>query len=114
MSKADMVRAYAETLLEQVLGTDKVLSDADGDYPVRRQSALYYVRIDPGRSDDPVVQVFAKALSEIAASPELYERVNEINTQLRFARIFWVREQVLIESEMPGMALLVGGTQRRV
>jgi hypothetical protein len=58
-----MVRAYAESLLEQVLKTDRVRPDKDGDYPVRYQSALYYVRIVPGQSDDPVVQVFAIALA---------------------------------------------------
>jgi hypothetical protein len=40
MSKTDMVRAYTETLLEQVIGADKAKADNDGDYPVRYQSAL--------------------------------------------------------------------------
>ena len=39
------------------------------------------------------------------------ERLNEINTKLRFARIFWVKNQVLIESEMPGMALSFEGIE---
>jgi hypothetical protein len=109
MSRADMVRAYAESLLEQVLKTDRIRPDKDGDYPVRYQSALYYVRVDPGQNDDPVVQVFAKVLADITPSSELFEHLNEINTQLRFARIFWVRDQVLVESEMPGMALSLEG-----
>jgi hypothetical protein len=104
MSKTEMVRAYAESLLEQVVGTDKVKPDNDGDYPVRYQSALYYVRIDPGRRDDPVVQVFAAAVDKVEPGPPLYEALNDINTQLRFARAFWVRGQVLIEAEMPGMS----------
>ena len=68
MSRADMVRAYAESLLEQVLNIDRVRPDKDGDYPVRYQSALYYVRIVSGQSDDPVVQVFAKALADVTSA----------------------------------------------
>ena len=109
MSRADMVHAYAESLLEQVLKTDRVRPDKDGDYPVVYKSAQYYVRIDAGQNDDPVVQVFAKVLADVTPRAELFEQLNEINTQLRFARIFWVRDQVLVESEMPGMALSLEG-----
>ena len=109
MSKTDMVRAYAESLMKQLLGTDQIIRDADGDYPVRYNSAIYYVRIDSGSNDDPVVQVFAVALAEITPTPELFEQLNVINSQLRFARIFWVRDQVLIESEMIGVDLSLAG-----
>ena len=109
MSKTDMVRAYTESLLERVIGADKVMADNDGDYPVRFQSALYYVRIDPGPRDDPVVQVFAVAVDKIEPGPALYEALNDINARLRFARTFWVRGQVLIEAEMPGLSLSLEG-----
>ena len=69
MSRADMVHAYAESLLEQVLKSDRVRPDKDGDYPVRYQSALYYVRIVPGQSDDPVVQVFCHSVGRHHAEP---------------------------------------------
>ncbi len=100
-----MVRAYTEALLKEVLGTNKVIADLDGDYPVRYKSALYYVRIDAGRDDEPVVQVFAVVLADVPASPGLFERLNEINASLRFARTFWVRDQVLIETELMGLEL---------
>jgi hypothetical protein len=109
MSKVDMVRAYTESLLMQVLGADKVFRDDDGDYPVRYESALYYVRIDAGSNDDPVVQVFAIALADVTPTADLFERLNLINSQLRFARIFYVRNQVLIESEMIGEELSLAG-----
>jgi hypothetical protein len=105
MSKTDMVRAYTESLLEQVLAVEKVRADKDGDYPVRYRSAQYYVRIDGRRADAPVVQVFAIAVAGVAATADLYEAVNDINAQLHFARIFWVREQVLIEADLPGEGL---------
>jgi hypothetical protein len=111
MSKSDMVRAYTESLLKQILGTDKIVRDDDGDYPVRHKSALYYVRVDPGSKDIPIVQVFAVALADVSPSAELYEEINQINSKLRFARAFWVRDQVLIESEMIGEELSLAGLE---
>ena len=109
MSKTDMVRAYAESLLKQILNVDVVSRDQDGDYPVRYKSALYYVRVDAGSDDLPVVQVFAIALAQIARSQELFEELNTINSRLRLARIFWVADQVLIESEIVGEELSLAG-----
>jgi hypothetical protein len=109
MTKTDMVRAYAESLIEQVTGADKAKADNDGDYPVRYRSALYYVRIDPGPRDDPVVQVFAVAVDKIESGPPLYEALNDINARLRFARTFWVKGAVLIEADMPGLSLSLDG-----
>ncbi len=109
MSRTDMVRAYTESLLEQFLEVEKLHRDPDGDYPVRFRSAKYYVRVDGGSVDNPVVQVFAIVLAEIDPSAELLEVLNLINTQLRFARAFWVNGQVLIESEMPGDGLSLAG-----
>jgi hypothetical protein len=112
MSKTDMVRAYAETLLKEVLGVETLKQDPDGDYPVRYESALYYVRIHPGTGDDPVVQVFAVALADVEPSPDLFARVNAINADLRFARAFWVKNQVLFESEMVGLELSLAGFEK--
>jgi hypothetical protein len=109
MSKADMVRAYVESLLEQLVETGRVFPDNDGDYPLKFGSAQYFVLIDPGPHDDPVVRVFATALANVEPSPELYEQLNEINRQLKFTRTFWVREQVLIETEMHWEALSSAG-----
>jgi len=98
--RTEMVRAYVESLLEQLTASEKVTPDHDGDYPVRFRDALYYVRLIG--DVDPVVQVFATAVSEIEQSPGLLEKLNEINSQIRFARVFWVSGQVLVESDLIG------------
>ena len=98
--RADMVRAYVESLLERLIGAQQVSPDDDGDYPVRYRNALYYVRLVG--DVDPVVQVFSVAVSGVDPTPDLFEELNSINSSIRFARIFWVRDQVLIESEMVG------------
>ena len=105
--RTEMVRAYVESLLERLTGRDKALADADGDYRVRYGDALYFVRLIGDL--DPVVQVFATAVSEIPSSPELLTSLNEINSRIRFARVFWVRDQVLIESDLVGQSIDVVG-----
>lgn len=72
----------------------------DGDYPVRYKDALYYVRVVG--DGDPVVQVFSIAVEGIPGTPELYEELNTINSNIKFARVFWVRDQVLVERELVG------------
>lgn len=98
--RADMVRAYVETLLERLIGATQIKPDADGDYPVRYKDALYYVRLVG--DVDPVVQVFSVAVSGLPATAALLKELNAINTTIKFARIFWVRDQVLVESDLVG------------
>lgn len=76
-------------LLAGMTGGGLVKPDADGDYPVRYRSALYYVRLVGDSHVD--VQVFAVAVDGVDPSPELLAAVNEINTQVRFVRIFHVQ-----------------------
>lgn len=96
-----MVRAYVEQLLEQLTGIEKVTPDKDGDYPVRVNDSLLYVRL-VGDSAAPVISVSATAVSGISGSPELLAKLNEINSGVRFARVFWAREQVIVASDLIG------------
>jgi hypothetical protein len=101
--RIDAAQAYVESLLERLTDTDKVLADGDGDYPVGFRGSRYYVRVID--SDNAVVQVFAIALTNIESSPELLSTLNELNADLRFARAFHVRGQVLIETDILADAL---------
>ena len=97
---AEMVTAYIETLIERLTGVKKAEPDADGDYPIRYRSALYYVRVVGSRM--PVVQVFSVAVDGTQFTDALARDLNAINAQLHFCRIFWVLDQVLVESEHLG------------
>ena len=97
---AEMVTAYVETLIERLTCVKKAEPDADGDYPIRYRSALYYVRVTGSRI--PVVQVFSVAIDGTQFTDALARGLNAINAQLHFCRIFWVLDQVLVESEHLG------------
>lgn len=98
--RRDVITAYVEKLLGAQTGSDRVVADGDGDYPVRFGSAVYYVRLvgEP----DPDVQVFALAVNDVSASAELLAELNEINSRLRFARIFHVQKEVLVQTDLVG------------
>ena len=100
---ADMVTSHVETLIERLTGAVKATPDADGDYPIRYRSALYYVRVV--RAERPVVQVFSVALDGVPYTDALGRELNEINARVHFCRAFWVSGQVLIEAEHLGPSL---------
>lgn len=102
-ASADMVTSHVETLIERLTGAEKVTADADGDYPLRYRSALYFVRVVPAWQ--PVVQVFSIAVDGVPLTDALARDLNELNARLHFCRIFWVRGQVLVEAEQLGPSL---------
>ena len=102
-ASADMVVSHVEKLIRRLTGADKVSTDADGDYPIRYRSALYFVRVV--RALRPVVQIFSVAVDKIGYSDDLARELNDINSRVHFCRAFWVHDQVLIEAEHLGPSL---------
>jgi hypothetical protein len=101
--RRDVVTAYVESLLRQVTGSERIVADHDGDYPVRYRSAKYYIRVvGDGHAD---VQVFAVAVDKVEATPQLLADINDLNTEVRFARVFHVLGQVLVEADLLGEAI---------
>lgn len=96
--RLDQAHAYVESLLERLTRTDKVLPDHDGDYPIHLGNTTYYVRIVDDTS--PVVQVFGVALADVESTPELAQTLNDYNCRIRFARVFHVQRQVLVETDI--------------
>jgi Putative bacterial sensory transduction regulator len=101
--RRDFLEAYVEKLLRDVTGSTRISADADGDYPVRYGSALYFVRLVGDAQAN--VQVFAVAVDGVEPSTKLLTDINELNAQIRFARIFHVRGQVLVEADLVGSAV---------
>lgn len=96
-SSGAMVRAYVESLVEQIAGVEKAVSDDDGDFPVRVGNALFYVSVIDG--DEPTVQVYSIAVREVPETADLLEKMNEINAQLRFCRAFFIDGRVVIATD---------------
>lgn len=103
VSSGAMVRAYVESLVKQLAGVEEVVTDGDGDYPVRVDKTLFYVSIVG--EVDPVVQVFSFAVRDVPASNELVAKVNEINGQLYFCRMFYDDGRVVVATDCVGLTL---------
>jgi len=98
------LRERVEQIIRDVVGHLGVERDADGDYPLMRRGTPVYGRLV--FDDDPaVVQVFAVVVDDIAASPELYSELNDLNAASTFARLFHVEDQVLAEVDLAAHTL---------
>ena len=100
MARLDVIRPYVEKTVAEYIGArpDDLLVNQDGSIPIRRGSTAYYVRLLDGRP--PMVQVYSTVLYEVPKSPELLDRLNEINAEAMFARAFWTADQVVVATEL--------------
>ena len=96
--RADQARAYVESLLYGFVGGDRIVADHDGDYRVWFRNCLYFVRVIG--HDVAVVQVFSVAVADVEVSPELLTELNTLNSEIQFARVYHLRQQILIETDV--------------
>jgi hypothetical protein len=88
-----MVREYM-----QIPPNEQLRVDADGDIPIRWESALYYVRLLD--KSPTLVQVFCVVLRNVAKSNELLEELNIINEGIVSSRMFWAEGNVIAATEL--------------
>src|SRR5438067_7538504 len=100
VARIDVIKPYVEKVVAEYLGTPQgdLHVDDDGSIPIRRGSTAYFVRLLDG--EPPLVQVYSTMLYEVPKSPELLERLNEINAATMFAKAFWTGEQIVVATEM--------------
>ena len=98
----DIARSHLETLIERISGLDKASADEQGNYFIKTESAGFFARVDG--DDVPVIRVFSVVAKEIDKTPELLEKLNEINGALSFVRTSWMGNQVLIGGESLAMS----------
>jgi hypothetical protein len=100
VARLDIIKPYVERAVAEYIGTpaDELTINENGSIPIRRGSTAYYVRLLDGAP--PMVQVYATMLYEVPKSPELLDRLNEINAETMFARAFWSGEQIIVATEL--------------
>jgi hypothetical protein len=99
MANTEQLRQRLETMLESFLGTDDLVTDSEGDYPVRAGSAKYYIRLSD-ETEPAVVHVYAHILVGVPASEKLYETLNSVNSFIKFGRMFHQGDAVLVSTEL--------------
>jgi hypothetical protein len=69
----------------------------DWDLPLRFGSAAVFVRV----LDAPMcVRMFSPVLEDVEENDRLLDRLNELNSEIRFARFFAVEGKVIVAAEM--------------
>ena len=86
---------YVEEMLKDYLGVSELVTDDEGDYPVRAGSAKYYVRLD-NEAEPTSVRVYAHILVGVTANAKLYETLNAVNSHITFGRMFHQGDAVLV------------------
>ena len=99
MVRAEMIRSYLEKLLAEGFG-QPIAPDSDGDYPLRGDGSFYARLVEAQANAPAVVQIFAVAVAGVAVTPELLAAINEINAKVAYARVFHIRDQVLVETDL--------------
>jgi hypothetical protein len=92
-------RRRVESAIESSVGPLGLTRDSDGDYPLSRDGIDIWGRITP--DGQPILlQVFAVVLHDIEPTPELLSELNDLNSNLGFARVFAIEGQVLAEVDL--------------
>jgi hypothetical protein len=71
--------------------------------PIRRESALVFVRVVDGLP--PALQVFSIVLRDVPMPPEVFSELNVINSRLRYARVFAFDRAIVASIELPAVGL---------
>lgn len=98
MARAELFWPYVEKTLLEAFGERALNQVAPNVITIRSGSSLVVVRMLD--ADEPRLQVFCAVLQEVPKSPELLEKLNDLNAQLSFAKAFWIGDDVLFATEL--------------
>jgi hypothetical protein len=85
MTQAMWIRSHVELLLARQWDVCRVLTDADGDFPFRHETAACWVSVLD--SDPPMVRVFAHAAFGMKPTLKLLRELNDIQGRMLSARV---------------------------
>src|SRR5438093_3443340 len=102
VARIEVIRPFVEETVAKYLGLprDQLHVWENGTIPIRAGSTAVNVRLMEGKDDHPILQVFAVVLHDVASSPAMLEKLNEMNSTFTFARVCWIDRQVLVATEL--------------
>lgn len=95
--REDQARAYLESLLSIHTGSE-VVRDTDDDYPVVADGAELYVTVTDAPS--AVVGFAARAVVDVAVTPELYVALNDQNRTQPFVKVVLEGEEIWVAVDL--------------
>jgi hypothetical protein len=94
---AEAARQLLQTLRAET-GNEALDFDEDGDIGLRYGSVMVFVKVS---GDTPSVRIHAPVLLEVRKSPELLERLNELNSRVVRPAFFHATECVVAVADFP-------------
>lgn len=95
--KTPPLEQRVEAALREFLQVDELVRDDDGDWPVRSDEAMVYLRVV---SEPAHVTVFSPILLGTPSSPALLDAVNDINNTIRVARAIAMNDGVMLAADV--------------
>lgn len=95
------MQSHLEVLVEQLLETDDLKVQPDGEIGVEHRSAVWFARVRE-RGGEPHIEVFSVVVADVDADPGLYEALNDLNRRLSHCRAFHAGRQVVLAGELRG------------
>ena len=90
---SDAIRDHVHALLRAYLDADELRFTDDGSVPIRSGSAAVFVELT--NDEVPMVHVYSPVLSDVAADPELFVALNDINATIDVGRVYWNADTVM-------------------
>jgi hypothetical protein len=101
VTRLEVIRPFVEQTVKEFLGVEELKVMDDGTIPIRAGSSAVNVRLLEGPSGGhPLLRVASPLLHGVTPSPELLEKLNEMNAAFSFARVFEVDGTVVIAMEL--------------
>jgi len=110
MANREMTMAYVEKILREYLETDTLEVNSNGDVPIRRGSALYFVRVTPREPYRVIVD--ASVLKGVEESLELYRELNKINATIYGIQAFYEDGRVIFSTDQLADSLQAAELER--
>ncbi len=103
MSIDDALRVKVHRLVRDYVSDDTIPADLTTDpAAIRCGTAIVYLRLasTSAETERPVLRLFSPLLRNVERSPDLLEKLNDLNGRLNFLRIFWRDSTVYAAAEL--------------
>jgi hypothetical protein len=84
--------------IRTVSGNDDLDFDSDGDVGIRYGSIIAFARVI---GEPPMVHLFSPVVTGVTESPEVFERLNEINGHTQIMRFYWRDGTIYAVADVP-------------
>lgn len=107
-----MLRSHVERALQGIWEQPVLITDEDGDYPFKSQTAMCWVSVMGG--DQPTVRVFAHAALGVPSTKKMLAEIVELNGRSRWAKVTWCHGVVVVDQSIHWLSVDQSALERAI